>query len=70
MGTETSDQVMGLLQELSMLKEAETNLKEQPTESEREERNLHQKRKQEIVEEIKALADQKKDDDQASPGAD
>jgi hypothetical protein len=70
MATETSDQVMVLLQELSMLKKADTDLKEQPTQSEREEHNLRQKRKQEIVEEIKTLADQKKDDEQASADTD
>jgi hypothetical protein len=70
MATETSDQVMALLQELSMLKKADTDLKELPSQSEQEEHNLREKRKQEIVEEIKALADQKKDDDQASADSD
>jgi hypothetical protein len=70
MATETSDQVMALLQELSILKKADTDLKEQPTQPEREEHNLREKRKQEIVEEIKALAEQKKDDEQTSADAD
>jgi hypothetical protein len=70
MATEISQQVMALLKELSMLKEADTNQEEKPTGSKREERDLRQKRKEEIVEEIKTLASQKKYEAPTSAGAD
>ena len=65
MATETSQQVMALLKELSMLKELDTTESE-ASESERNEHALRQQRKEEIVQEIKALAEQKKTEDQRS----
>jgi hypothetical protein len=63
MSNPESEQVLTLLKELSLLKELdaryEAGLK---TESEREAHRLRQQRHQEIAEEIKALADQKKSD--------
>jgi hypothetical protein len=70
MATETSQQVMALLKELAALKEIDTNLENESTESERQEHELRQRRKEEIAQEIKALADQKKNDDLTSSGTD
>jgi len=66
MATETSQQVMALLKELSMLKELDTTPESEATESEQNEHALRQQRKEEIVQEIKALAEQKKIEDQGS----
>jgi hypothetical protein len=66
MGSEESDRVMTLLQELAMLKEADVAFEANPTESEREECRLRQQRRDDIGLEIKALADQKKASQTAS----
>jgi len=60
MSTEESDQMMALLQELSMLKEADAAFQANPTDSEREAYQLRQQRRGEIGVEMKALAEQKK----------
>jgi hypothetical protein len=66
MTSHESKQVLTLLKELSLLKELdahyEAGLK---TESEREAHRLRQERHREITEEIKALAEQKKNDEQS-----
>ena len=62
MATEISQQVMALLKELSMLKEMDSNSETAPDESQPCEHQLRQRRKHEIMEEIKALAEQKKND--------
>lgn len=61
MGNEESDQMMALLQELSMLKEMDLAFDANPTETEREAHQLRQRRKQEIGHEMKALAEQKEE---------
>ena len=66
MGREGSDQMMALLQELAMLKEANAAFEANPTESEREAYRLRQQRRGDIGLEIKALADQKKAEQSAS----
>jgi len=60
MGSEESDQMLALLQELSMLKEADAAFEASPTESEREAHRLRQERRDHIGLEMKALANQKK----------
>jgi hypothetical protein len=66
MTSHESEQVLTLLKELSLLKELdaryEAGLK---TESEREAHRLRQERHREITEEIKALAEQKKNDEKS-----
>jgi hypothetical protein len=52
-----SAQVLNLLKELSMLKEVDSL---NNTESERDAHQIREQRRQEIAEEIKALAEQKK----------
>lgn len=66
MGSEESDQMLALLQELSMLKEADTAFKENPTDSEREAHQLRQLRRNEIGAEMKKLAKQKKAEESVS----
>lgn len=60
MGSEESDQMMALLQELSMLKEADEAFEANPTDNKRETYQLRQRRRDEIGLEIKALAEEKK----------
>lgn len=60
MGSEQSDQMMALLQELAILKQADLAFESNPTESEREAHRLRQQRRDDIGLEIKALADQEK----------
>ena len=56
MATEESNQMLALLQELSMLKEADAAFDANPTDSEREAYQRRQQRRHEIGVEIKALA--------------
>jgi hypothetical protein len=58
MGSHESEQVLTLLKELSMLKELGSGYDTDPKNE--SEPDAHQQRRQEIAEEIKALADQKK----------
>jgi len=60
MSSEESDQMMVLLQELSMLKVADAAFEENPTDSEREAHHLRQQRRAQIGVEMKTLAEQKK----------
>jgi hypothetical protein len=60
MHTKESDEMMALLQELSMLKEADAAFEANPTDSAREAYQLRQQRRDEIGLEMKALAEQKK----------
>jgi hypothetical protein len=60
MGSEESDHMMALLQELSMLKNADAAFEANHTDSEREAYQPRQQRRDEIGLEIKALAEQKK----------
>jgi hypothetical protein len=61
MSADTSEQVMALLQELSMLKEMDANPEAGRAGSEPD-FQLRQQRKEKIKEQIKALAEQKKND--------
>jgi hypothetical protein len=64
MGGNESVQVLTLLKELSVLKELDSEYETgSKTEPERETHRLRQQKHQEIAEEIKALAKQKKNDD-------
>jgi hypothetical protein len=56
MGSETSEQVMVLLQELALLKELDKAYEANPTEAEHEAYRVRQRRHEEITAEIKALA--------------
>jgi len=62
MGSEASDRMMTLLQELSALKQFDQGSDATPHESgkKEEEQRLRQQRHEEITEEMKALAEQKK----------
>jgi hypothetical protein len=61
MHSSESEQVLNRLKELSLLKEVETDYENGPkTEAEQAAHRLRQQRHQEITEEIKSLADQKK----------
>jgi hypothetical protein len=66
MGCEESDQMMALLQELSLLKELDAAFEANPTASEREAHHLRQQRRDEIGSEMKTLAEQKKGEQSAS----
>jgi hypothetical protein len=71
MSSHESEQVLTLLKELSLLKELDSGYEAGPkTEAERGAHRLRQQRHQEIAEEIKALADQKKNDAEQSPLSD
>jgi hypothetical protein len=59
MGSDESEQVLALLKELSVLKEQDSNSGDTATDSERQARMLRQ---HQIAEEIKALAEEKKND--------
>jgi len=67
MGCEESNQMMALLQELSMLKVADAAFEENPTDSEREAHQLRQQRRNEIGVEMKTLAEQKKKAEESVP---
>jgi predicted transcriptional regulator len=61
MSSHQSEQVLTFLKELSVLKELDSEYEGGPkTESEQDTHRLRQQRHQEIVDEIKALAEQKK----------
>jgi hypothetical protein len=64
MGHEESDQMMALLQELSVLKEMDVAFEANPTENEREAHQFRQHRKHEIGLEMKALARHKQNAEQ------
>lgn len=66
MGSGESDQMIALLQELAMLKDADVIFEANPVESEREAYRLRKQRRHDIGLEIKALADQKKASQSAS----
>jgi hypothetical protein len=66
MSSEASDQMMALLQELSMLKEADAAFEANPTVSERDAYQLRRQRRDEIGLEIKALAEKKKAEQERS----
>lgn len=67
MSSNESEQVLALLKELSLLKELDTRYETGiQTESEKEAHRLRQQRHQEIADEIKALAAQKKNDAEQS----
>jgi hypothetical protein len=65
MGSEESDQMMVLPQELSMLKEADAAFEANPTDTEPEAYRLRQQRQDEIAVEMKLLAQQKKNAEQS-----
>jgi len=60
MGSDASEQVMALLSELAGLKELDKKYEADPVESDREAYRLRQLRLEEITQEIKSLAEQKK----------
>ncbi len=60
MGSETSEQVMALLNELSVLKELNKKYEAAPSDPEKEGHLQRQHRETEITEEIKLLAERKK----------
>lgn len=67
MSSGESEQVLLLLKELSLLKELDCGYEAGPeTESERDAHRRRQQRHQEITEEIKAIAAQKKNRDEPS----
>jgi hypothetical protein len=61
MGSEASEQMMALLQELAMLKELEKEYEANPTKSAREQHRLSRQRHDEIAREIKALGKEQED---------
>jgi hypothetical protein len=68
MSSSKSEHVLTLLKVLSVLKELDGDYEGGPkTESERDAHGLRQQRHHEIGEEIKALAEQKKNDSEQSP---
>ena len=68
MSSHESEHVLSLLKVLSVLKELDSDYEGGPkTESERDAHGLRQQRHHEIGEEIKALAEQKKNDTEQSP---
>ena len=66
MSSEGSDQMMALLQELSVLKELDAALEANPTESERQAYQRRQQRREEIGLEMKGLAEEKKKTEQSA----
>jgi hypothetical protein len=58
--SETSEQMMALLSELAALKELNRKFEANPAQHEQEEHRLRLQRFDEITEDIKALAEQKK----------
>jgi hypothetical protein len=71
MSTHESEEVLTLLKELSMLKELDSQFESGPkTESECAAHRLRQQRHQEIGEELKALAEQKKRNAEPSASSD
>jgi hypothetical protein len=60
MSSETSEQMMALLHELSTLKELKRQSEANPSESDREAERQQERRREEITQEIKALGEQKK----------
>ena len=60
MGSETSDQMVALLQELSALKELKRQSEANPSESDQEALREQDRRHEEITQEMKTLAQQKK----------
>ncbi len=67
MGSEASEQVLALLNELSVLKELNRQYEAHPNAPDEPDYRVRQERHEEITREIKALADQKKN--AASPPA-
>lgn len=65
MSSEESDQMMAFPQELSALKELDAAFEDNPNESERQEYQLRQQRREEIGLEMKRLAEQKKNAEQS-----
>ena len=64
--SEASDQMMALLQELSLMKELDDAFEANPIESERQAYQLRQQRRDDIGIEMKGLAEQKKNAEQAA----
>jgi hypothetical protein len=60
MGSESSEQVLALLGELSVLKELNQKYEASPSATEEEAHRQRQQRHEEITQEIKALAERKK----------
>ena len=60
MGSEASERMMALLSELSTVKELNRQFEASPNENEEDAQRLRQQRQEEIAQEIKALAEEKK----------
>jgi hypothetical protein len=65
MGSEASEQVLALLNELSVLKELNREYEAQPNTPDEPAYRIRQQRHEEITRQIKALADRKKNADSA-----
>jgi hypothetical protein len=68
MASETSEQMMALLSELAALKELNRKFEANPNQYDPEEHRLRLQRHEEITQDIKALAEQKKNTEPSSPG--
>jgi peptidoglycan hydrolase CwlO-like protein len=66
MGSEASEQMMALLSELSTLKELNRQFEASPNENEEDAQRLRHERGEEITQEIKALAQKKAEQTDAS----
>jgi hypothetical protein len=64
MGNEASEQMMALLQELAMLKDLAKQHEENPSAHTQGEQRQRQRRQDEIAQEIKALGEQEKGEQQ------
>jgi hypothetical protein len=67
MGSDTSEQVMTLLTELAVLKKQNEEYEANPSEAEQGEHRLRQERQKQITDEIKSLAEEKKESNDAAP---
>lgn len=68
MSSQQSEEMLFLLKELSMLKTLDTEYESgRKSDEEQEAHRLRQQRHEEIGQEIKALAEQKKTDEQSTP---
>jgi hypothetical protein len=66
MDSDTSEKVMTLLKELAVLKEQNKEYEANTSKAEQEAHRLRQQRHEEITEEIKSLAEQKKTSEQSA----
>jgi len=67
MASEASEQMMALLSELAALKELNQQFEANPNQHDSQEHRLRLQRHEEITQDIKALAEQKKNTEPSSP---